>query len=140
MLSFEILRQAFKQQNHNAIYLIDTFPIPVCDNIRITRAKVYQGESFRGYTHSKRRHFYGVKVHLMITLAGQFVELFFIPGSVSDVKGFQTLSFDLPKDSVIYADKAYNDYGIENLLANACQIHLMPLRKKNPKRTEPAYV
>jgi len=55
---FEILGQAYKAHNQDAKYLIDTFPIPVCDNIRICRAKRYQGESFCGYTPSKRRYFY----------------------------------------------------------------------------------
>lgn len=140
VLLFEILGQAYKQHNDNALYLIDTFPIPVCDNIRITRARLYQGEAYRGYTSSKRRYFYGVKVHLMVTHSGQPVELFFTPGSVGDVEGLQIFAFDLPKDSTVYADKAYNDYDIEDLLEEACQIHLMPIRKKNSKRTEPAYI
>ncbi len=140
VLLFEILGQAYKQHNTPAKYLIDTFPIPVCDNIRIRRARLYQGEAFRGYTSSKRRYFYGLKIHLMVTQSGQPVELFFTPGSVGDVEGLQVFSFDLPPGSTVYGDKAYNDYDIEDLLEEACQIHLRPLRKKNSKRGEPAYI
>lgn len=64
MRLFEILGQAYKQHNTDAKYLIDTFPIPVCDNIRIRRCRLYQGEAFRGYIPSKRRYFYGLKIHL----------------------------------------------------------------------------
>lgn len=140
VLLFEILGQSFKQHNTKATYLIDTFPIPVCDNIRICRARLYQGEEYRGYTASKRRYFYGIKVHLMVTQSGQPVELFFTPGGVGDVEGLQVFHFDLEPDSTVYADKAYTDYDIEDLLDDACQICFLPIRKKNSKRPEPAYV
>jgi hypothetical protein len=140
VILFEILGQAYKTHNAEATYLIDTFPIPACDNIRIRRARRYQGEEYRGYTASKRRFFYGLKIHLMVTKSGQPVECFFTPGRVGDVEGLQIFAFDLPKGSTVYADKAYNDYDIENLLEEAGDIHLMPIRKKNSKRLEPAYV
>jgi len=41
---------------------------------------------------------------------------------------------DLPKNSVILADKAYNDYGYEDRLVQEKQIHLMPIRKVNSKQ------
>jgi hypothetical protein len=42
--------------------------------------------------------------------------------------------------SIIYADKAYNDYAIEYLLQEIEHIQLIPIRKKNSKRTLPPYV
>ena len=140
VMLFEILGQVFKAYHDDATYVIDTFPIPVCDNILIRRSRRYKGAVYRGYTHSKRRYFYGLKLHLMITTKGQPVEVFFTPGCVGDVKGLQIFTFDLPRGSVVYADKAYNDYNIEDLLDEACGISLMPLRKKNSKRSVPAYV
>ena len=56
--------------------MIDSLPIAVCDNIRIRRSKIYSTEDFRGYQASKKRYFYGLKVHLMVTQAGQPVECF----------------------------------------------------------------
>ena len=41
---------------------------------------------------------------------------------------------------MIFGDKAYNDYDFEDLLAEADDINLSPIRKKNAKRGEPAYV
>jgi hypothetical protein len=49
--------------------LVDTFPVAACDPYRILRARLYQGEAYRGYTASKRRYFYGVKIHLLVTAA-----------------------------------------------------------------------
>ena len=42
--------------------------------------------------------------------------------------------YELPDGSIIYADKAYNDYEIEDLLQEVDHITLMPMRKKNSKR------
>ncbi|MBK8534484.1 MAG: hypothetical protein IPL59_04785 [Candidatus Competibacteraceae bacterium] len=39
--------------NVESLYIIDSFPLPVCDNIRIRRCRRYQGEAWRGYQSSK---------------------------------------------------------------------------------------
>jgi hypothetical protein len=39
---FELLAQAFKQRNDPAqTYVVDSLPVPVCDNIRIRRCRIY---------------------------------------------------------------------------------------------------
>jgi len=72
--------QTWKTLNTEAIYVIDSIPIAVCDNIRIRRSKIYSTEDFRGYQASKKRYFYGLKIHLMVTQDGQPVECFLPPG------------------------------------------------------------
>ncbi len=42
---FRLLAQAWKQNNPDQVYLIDSFPIAVCDNIRINRSKIYPKEA-----------------------------------------------------------------------------------------------
>ena len=42
-------------------YLIDSFPVPVCHNIRIKRCNIYNHESYRGWNESKKEYFYGPK-------------------------------------------------------------------------------
>jgi hypothetical protein len=97
----------------------------------------------RGYIASKKRYFYGLKIHLMVTKEGQPVECFLTPGSSSDVRALQTFRFDAPEGSRIYADKAYNDYAMEDVLLEAAHIQLYSIRKKHSTRTLPpsiAYV
>lgn len=137
---FTLLGTIWKDLNSTSVYVIDSFPVAVCDNYRIPRAKIYREETFRGYIASKKRYFYGVKIHLMITQEGQPVELFLTPGAYGDVEALQDFAFDLPEGSRVYADKAYNDYKIEDLLQEVSQIALLPIRKKNSKRTLPAYI
>ena len=64
---FKLLSEVWKTLNYNAIYVIDSLPILACDNIRISRSKLYGKEEFRGYIASKKRYFYGLKIHLMVT-------------------------------------------------------------------------
>jgi Transposase DDE domain len=138
---FEVLGQAWKQLNLEDVYSIDSFPISVCDNIRISRSKLYDGEEvYRGYQASKKRYFYGVKIHLMVTATGEPVEFFLTPGSFADVKGLKIFPFALPEDSIVYADKAYTDYEVEDLLLDADKIQLSAMRKRNSRRPVPAYV
>ena len=119
---FELLGCAWKQLNTESIYAIDSFPSTACDNYRIPRAKLYRHESYRGYIASKKRYFYGLKIHLMVTKDGQPVECFLTPGSSSDVRARQTFQFDVPEGSCIYADKAYNDYALEDVMREAAHI------------------
>ena len=135
---FQVLAEGFKAENSENIYSIDTFPVSVCDNIRISRSHLYQGPDWHGRIASKRRYFYGLKAHLRVTQTGKIVEAFFTPGRCSDVLGLRCYSFDLPQGSVVYADKAYCNYGIEDALA-ASGISLKPIRKRNAKRQYPPH-
>jgi Transposase DDE domain len=136
---FGVLGETWKELNDESIYVLDTFPIPVCDNYRIPRAKVYHTEEYRGYQASKKRYFYGVKLHLLVTRDGQPVEFFLTPGSHSDTTGLQWFDFDLPTGSTVYGDKAYNVYALEDILRDV-GIHLLPMRKENSKRPAPAWL
>src|SRR5215468_5889853 len=134
---FNLFAQTWKTLNTEAIHVIDSLPIAVCDNIRIRRSKIYSTEDFRGYQASKKRYFYGLKIHLMVTQEGQPVECFLTPGSFGDVDALKYYAYELPDGSIIYADKAYNDYEIEDLLKEVDHIQLIPMRKKNSKRALP---
>ena len=134
LVFFNLFAQTWKTLNTEAIYIIDSLPIAVCDNIRIRRSKIYAHEDFRGYQASKKRYFYGLKIHLMVTQDGQPVECFLTPGGCGDVDALKYYAYALPDGSIIYADKAYNDYEIEDLLKEVDQIQLLPMRKKNSKR------
>ena len=93
VLLFKLLGQVWKTLNTDAIDVIDSLPIAVCDNIRIKRSKLYPDERFRGFIPSKKRYFYGLKVHLMVTQDGQPVECFLTYGSFGDVEALQKGAF-----------------------------------------------
>lgn len=133
------LGETWKQLNEKSVYVIDSYPIAVCDNYRIKRSRIYRGEDFRGYIASKKRYFYGLRIHIMVTEQGEPVEFFLEPGAFSDISALGLYNFDLPEGSFVTGDKAYNDYTIEDVMREA-GIELIPLRKKNSLRPVPAYM
>jgi hypothetical protein len=137
---FTLLAEVFKHERSEQTYVVDSLPVAVCDNIRIRRCKLYPPEehagAFRGYIPSKRRYFYGLRVHLVVTEAGEPVEFSLVAGSEADVSVFKDLELDLPGGSIILADKAYTDYDYEDLLEEV-GLHLKAQRKKNSKRPMP---
>ena len=139
---FALLAELFKERNTEGSYVVDSLPVAICDNIRISRCKLYpleaQGESFRGYIPSKRRYFYGLRVHLVVSGRGEPVEFSLAAGSVADISVFKEMHLDLPEGSIIHADKGYTDYDYEDLLKEV-GLHLKTQRKKNSKRPMPAW-
>lgn len=133
---FHQLGFVFKKLNIKSQYIIDSFPVSICDNIRISRCRIVDSEEFRGKIASKRKYFYGVKLFVMTTGDGIPVEAAFLPGSNHDVKGLQVLPFELPSGSEVIADSAFTDYNIEDASVEE-NIKLNPQRKKNSKRGDP---
>lgn len=136
---FRMLGETFKELNEESVYIIDSAPVAVCDNIRIRRNKIYGDEEHRGYQASKKRYFYGVKIHLLVTKDHQPVEFFLSPGAFSDTDALTQFDFDLPEGSQVFADKAYNYYAVEDIL-DETDIQLVPDRKKNSKRPLPPWL
>ena len=71
----------------------------------------------------------------MTNIDGLPVEYKILPGSIADITAFQKFNFDLPKNSIIYADRAYNDYVLEDILIDV-DIYLSPMRRNNSKRSK----
>ena len=129
-----VIGEFFKATNHDQEYAVDSFPMPVCENIRIFHSKIYHDEKYRGYQASKKRYFYGLKVHMLVTVDGRPVEFILTPGSSADVSAFKEFPLDLSEGSTIYGDKAYTDYDEEDMLIETAGIKLKPQRKENAKR------
>ena len=97
------------------------------------------GEAFRGYIACKKRFFYGLRVHLLMTTSGLPVEVMLAPGSEADISAFRRLPLDLPPNVHIFADAGYLNQHEEALLADA-DLHLVAQRRKNAKEPLPPWV
>lgn len=146
LMLFDLLGEVFKTLNPNQLYTVDSMPIASCDNIRIRRCRLFAGENaqdketHRGYCASKKRYFFGLKVHLLITGRGQPVEFVLTAGSIADVSGLKRLPLDLPEGAKVHGDRAYTDYQEEDLLLEAGGIILQSQRKANAKRVVPPWL
>lgn len=121
-------------------YVIDSFPVAVCDNIRISRCKMLKGKQWRGKQSSMRRYFYGVKVQMLISTSGIPVEFGFVPGCESDVQALKKLPLAVAPESKIYGDSAYTDYQIEDEMKETALVELMIQRKSNSKRPDEPWI
>jgi hypothetical protein len=135
---FEVVSHHLKTIAGAADYVLDSFPVPVCDNIRISRCRILRGQAWRGYQASMRRFYYGIKVQVL-TLNGTPVEFCITAGSEADVRALHALPLAVAPESSIYADAAYTDYRVEDLLFHTEGVHLAVQRKKNSKRADPPY-
>ncbi len=133
---FLALSRAIKQLNTSCQYLIDSFPVPVCDNIRIQRCRLLQHECYRGKNISKRRYFYGFKVQVITTGEGLPVQFYIHAASFADITALQAMSVDLPQQSQLYGDSAYTSYELEDLFWETDQVKLLVCRKSNATRKD----
>ena len=133
---FYYLADFFKGLNLSSQYSIDSFPLAVCDNIRIKRSRLVEGEEYRGKIASKRRYFYGFRVQVVTTRDKQPVQFFILPGSYVDVSALQMMHLHLPAGSEVYGDSGYTDYEQEDLYAECEQISLKIQRRKNSQRQD----
>jgi len=134
------LSALIKELNISSEYTIDSFPIHTCDNIRIPNSKLIQGEIYRGKKVSMRRYFYGYNVHILSTADGIPVEYTFLPGRSHDSNALKQMPLLVAAGSVIYADSAYTNYVIEDMLKDAENIDLLVARKSDSKRKHEPYI
>jgi len=124
----------FEKCNLEQEFVIDSCPIPACRLVRQNKTKLYKDKKYLGYCAAKQEFFIGFKLHMVSDAKGNPIDLLLRPACESDIKVLKKIDLDLPKNSRLYADKAYNDYVFEDSLFQKKYIHLIPIRKKNSKR------
>lgn len=137
---FHQFGSVIKDLNWESRYLLDSFPVAVCDNIRIKRCRIVSGENYRGFLASKRRYFYGVKVQIMTTADGIPVEFTILPGKFADLDGLAHLALELPPASHLIADSAYTNSEWEDYLLEEERINFLVQRKSNTRRNVEPFV
>jgi transposase len=116
------------------IFIVDSFPVPVIKQARVSRAHMYKGKEYKGYCAAKKEYFYGLKVHMIVDQTGIPIEFYISPGSMHDIKAIKHLTINLQKDSILIADAGYTDYAFEEELRTDRQITLGAKRRKNSKK------
>ena len=128
-----VLAQIHQKTNPEQVHIVDTFPVPVCHNIRIRRCKLYRGEAFRGYCASKRQYYFGLKVCVIVTEAGEPVELLLVPGSTADITALRCMDLNLPEGSTLFGDSGFLDIGFETALREEAGLRLVVPGRSNRK-------
>jgi hypothetical protein len=137
---FLAVGNTLKEFNTNMEYVMDSFPINICHNIRIQNNRLLPyNKDYHGKCVSKREYFYGFKIQVIATIQGCPVEFAIVPGRWSDCRGMKALSINLPEGSRNISDSGYTDYGVEDLMMECDNIWLDVMRKSNSHRKEPHY-
>jgi hypothetical protein len=102
--------------------------------VRANRRKLFKDKEYVGYKAAKKSHFVGLKVHMLMSITRKPLEIAYSPASYHDIFAFKQLPLHIPEKSMIYADKAYNDYELEDMLLSDKNIALLPIRKSNSKK------
>ena len=123
-----------KRLNISSEYIIDSFPVATCENIRICRSRIIKGKQYRGFKASMKKYFYGFTVQVITTVDGIPVEFAMLPGCYHDIDGMKNMLFNLPEESTLYGDSAYTDYNYEQVCMDAERIKMMIARKSNTKQ------
>jgi hypothetical protein len=84
-------------------YLLDSFPVAICDNIRIKRYGIVRDEQYRGAMTSFRRYLYSVRVQIIVTSDGIPVEFCILPGACLNLQGLAELGLNLPQGAQLFA-------------------------------------
>jgi len=116
-------------------FIIDSLPVPVCRRARARRCRKVRGREYCGYCAAKKERFFGWRLHLICTPAGQPVAFELVPSALHDLTPIYEITSDLPDGASLYGDKGYNDAIAEAFLA-LDGLRLIPIRKKNMQPDE----
>ena len=129
---FVFLSELFIKLNGSQIYSVDSFPVEICQIQREKRSRLWRDISMKGYNASKKRYFYGFKVHMVVTTNQEPVSCYISEGSIHDTTASFKFLSNLPKNSIVIGDKGYISSKLESFLAKF-GIELSALKRKNMK-------
>lgn len=117
------------------VWLIDSFPLPVCQFARATFCQRFAGEADYGYDHCLKRTFYGFRVHLRTDRAGVIQDFQIAPARASDKALLPELAG--PAGTVGVGDRGYYSPELAAELARCGVKFLTPYLHKS-KEPRPA--
>ena len=114
----------------SGISFIDSTPLPVCDNRRISRHRVFKGAAKRAK--NSMGWFYGFKLHLVINDTGELLSFSFTPANTDDRHRVATL-VSTGIFGNLYADRGYISKDLRDLLSKQGNLNLVYKVRKNMK-------
>jgi len=132
---FGYLSQLFVSIHPSQIYAIDSFPVELCQLQRESQCQLMRHHDLKGYNASKKRYFYGFKVHMIATTHKEPVSCFISFGNISDVKVAYKLIPTLPPHSTGIGDKGYVSSKLEHL-AQCFGVKFSPIYRNNQNKND----
>jgi hypothetical protein len=130
---FATCGQVLKKLHLQARYVIDSFPVAVCQNVRIPRCKLLTDKVYRGVRPASGSGFTGLK-RRSSPPARACRSSFTSTPAARPTSPLRAMAVELPAGSIRYTDNAYTDYALEDLFAEATGGQQVTARQKNSKR------
>jgi len=121
-----------------SLHIVDGFPIPVCRPCRGNRCRIFQDEAAWGYCATKKEHFYGLRGHLVIDLAGTVVAFTVTAANVDERDVVPNLYGKL--HGLLIGDKGFISIDLKAEAAGHDLDLQTPLRKNMPDHRDPGVV
>jgi hypothetical protein len=100
------------------IYSVDSFPVELCNITREKRSNLWVDKELKGYNASKKRFFYGLKIHMIVTTNKEPIFFYISKGLTHDVTAAYEFLPYMPKNSIVIVDKGYVSNKLDNFLTN----------------------
>jgi len=118
-----------KQKTKNVTTaIVDSFPSPVCKEIRNRRAKVLGSIAEIGYNSTKEMYYYGVKISAAVTETGFPIAYVVSSLKIHDVQLLETIVNEVTVSHIL-GDKGYISGSIQEKIAQKGVTVTTPLRK-----------
>ena len=112
----------------DGVSIVDATALAVCDNRRIGRHRLFEGQAARGKT--SMGWFFGFKLHLVVNSEGELLAVRLTPGNTDDRKPIPEMCEGL--FGLLFGDKGYLSKDLSKTLAEQ-GIELVTTLKKNMK-------
>ena len=121
-------------------FVVDSMPIEVCRNSRISRSKICRENTHslpdKGYCASQKSYYYGYKLHGICSVSGVFQSLDITPASVHDIHYLKDIQQQM-KDCVVLGDMGYLSADYQLNLFEKANIKLETPKRKNQHDYKP---
>jgi len=122
----------FNANQSISTYIMDSMPIEKKRLIKKGQKLQKRSKATTGYVSSLKTHFYGFKLHSILTKSGIPVRIKLLPANIHDNTGFKTIKQHFHDCSII-ADKGYVDYSHTQELLEKQNVKMKLPTKKNAK-------
>jgi len=87
------------------LFIVDSFPVPVCRFARAKRCRLFETDAAYGYDDLARQTFYGFRAHVLIQWPGVIAGVMLTPANIHDLQALDDLS--IGKTGYLLGDRNY---------------------------------
>jgi hypothetical protein len=118
-------------------YIVDSMPIAICKNARICKSRICKDDPYClpsiGYHAVSKAHYYGYKMHLIMSKIGVPVTMGITPANISDIDFLKFEDVIEVSDCQLLGDKGYISGPLQLTLFETYSVKLITPNRANMK-------